>query len=160
MKVYHGGTEVIRQPIASKGRLGLDFGQGFYVTDIQSQAESWADRMARVRMESGIVSVFEFDLDTAKKMCCYKRFDEYDENWLVFIVSNRQESYRGEMYDIIEGGVANDRVIDTVEAYMSNLMPLDVALRELSKHRPNNQICIRSQAVLDNYLCFVESFNI
>lgn len=160
MKVYHGGTEVIKLPEANKGRLGLDFGQGFYVTDIQSQAESWADRMARIRMESGIVSVYDFDIDTAKTMCRYKRFSEYDESWLEFIVANRQEAYRGEVYDIIEGGVANDRVIDTVEAYMAHLMPLDAALRELSKHRPNNQICICSQKVLNKHLHFVESYNI
>ena len=55
MRVYHGGTEEIKQPEASKGRQGLDFGRGFYVTDIQGQAEAWADRMARIRMESGIV---------------------------------------------------------------------------------------------------------
>lgn len=160
MKVYHGGTEVIKQPESKKGRLGLDFGQGFYVTDIQSQAESWADRMARVRIERGIVSVYDFDIDTTKRLFRYKRFDEYDENWLAYIVANRQEAYRGEVYDIIEGGVANDRVIDTVEAYMAHLMPLDAALRELSKHRPNNQICICSQEVLDNHLHFVESYNI
>ena len=160
MKVYHGGTEVIKQPDAKKGRLGLDFGQGFYVTDIQSQAESWADRMARIRMESGIVSVYDFDIDAAKASCRYKRFSEYDESWLEFIVANRQEAYRGEVYDLIEGGVANDRVIDTVEAYMAQLMPLDAALRELSKHRPNNQICICSQGVLNSYLHFVESYNI
>lgn len=160
MKVYHGGTEVIKQPEASKGRLGLDFGQGFYVTDIQSQAESWADRMARIRMESGIVSVYDFDIDTAKKQYSYKRFDEYDESWLEFIVANRQETYRGEVYNIIEGGVANDRVIDTVEAYIAHLTPMDAALRELSKHRPNNQICICSQEILDNHLHFIESYNI
>ena len=160
MKVYHGGTEMINQPEANKGRLGLDFGQGFYVTDIQSQAESWADRMARIRMERGIVSVYNFDIDTAKTLFRCKKIDKYDESWLEFIVANRQEAYRGEGYDIIEGGVANDRVIDTVEAYMAHLMPLDTALWELSKHRPNNQICICSQKVLDNHLHFVESYNI
>lgn len=160
MKVYHGGTEVIKRPEASKGRLGLDFGQGFYITDIQSQAESWADRMARIRMESGIVSVYDFDIDTATTQFRYKRFDEYDVNWLEFIVANRQEAFSDEKYDIIEGGVANDRVIDTVEAYMSHMMPLETALHELSKHRPNNQICIYSQEVLDNHLHFVESYNI
>ena len=160
MRVYHGGTEVIKQPKVSKGRLGLDFGQGFYVTDIQSQAESWADRMARIRMESGIVSVYDFDIDTAKKQYSYKRFDEYDESWLEFIVANRQETYRGEVYNIIEGGVANDRVIDTVEAYIAHLTPMNAALRELSKHRPINQICICSQEILDNHLHFIESYNI
>ena len=65
-----------------------------------------------------------------------------------------------EQYDVIEGGVANDRVIDTVEAYMSNMMPLDAALRELSRHKPNNQLCITSQKAIDECMSFVESYNI
>jgi hypothetical protein len=31
------------------------------------------------------------------------------------------------------------------------------ALKELSKHQPNNQICILKQAVADKYLKFVRS---
>ena len=65
-----------------------------------------------------------------------------------------------EHYDVIEGGVANDRVIDTVEAYMANLMPLETALRELSRHQPNNQLCIASQKVIDECMTYVESYNI
>lgn len=49
MRVYHGGTEIVEHPQVSKGREGLDFGKGFYVTDIQRQAELWAD-MARIRI--------------------------------------------------------------------------------------------------------------
>lgn len=160
MKVYHGGTEIIKLPSVSEGRVGLDFGQDFYVTDRQQQAESWADRMARIRMGKGIVNIYEFDLLVAKTEYQYKQFSEYDVEWLNFIISNRRNEYNGTKYDIVEGGVANDRVIDTVEAYMSNLMPLETALQNLSLHRPNNQLCILSQQVLDKYLRFVESYNI
>lgn len=57
MRVYHGGTEIVESPDISKGRAGLDFGQGFYVTDLLLQAESWADRMSRIRLETGIVCI-------------------------------------------------------------------------------------------------------
>ena len=50
MRVYHVGTEVVEHPEVSKGREGLDFGKGFYITDIRHQAEMWADRMARIRI--------------------------------------------------------------------------------------------------------------
>ena len=40
--VYHGGTEIIEQPICKFGRRNLDFGQGFYVTNIHEQASKWA----------------------------------------------------------------------------------------------------------------------
>ena len=44
MKVYHGSTAIIRQPLAKAGRRNLDFSQGFYVTDLREQAVYWANR--------------------------------------------------------------------------------------------------------------------
>lgn len=35
--VYHGGTERVDVPICRLGRENLDFGRGFYVTDIKEQ---------------------------------------------------------------------------------------------------------------------------
>lgn len=43
MIVYHGGTQRIEHPLVHLGRAGLDFGLGFYLTDICQQAEDWAD---------------------------------------------------------------------------------------------------------------------
>lgn len=160
MRVYHGGTGKIEFPDVSKGRPGLDFGQGFYVTDIQDQAESWADRMSRIRLEVGIVNVYEFDLQKAKTLFAYKKFNNYDVEWLEYIVANRRGEYEGINFDIVEGGVANDRVIDTVEAYMSNMMPLETALKNLSLHSPNNQLCLRNQQVVDNFLNFIENYQL
>ncbi len=48
----------------------------------------------------------------------------------------------------------------TTVIYISNLMPLETALRELAKHQPNNQLCIASQKVIDECLVFVESYKI
>lgn len=160
MKIYHGSTIIIEHPIAAAGREKLDFGRGFYVTDIKSQAELWAERMQRIKQETGIVNVYEMDIDKVKKVLHYYRFENYDNEWLQFIVANRMGRNIMEQYDVIEGGVANDRVIDTVEAYMANLMPLANALQESSKHRPNNQLCITNQKVIDEYLVFVESYKI
>lgn len=99
---------------------------------------------------------------TEKKKIHYESISWWynDIDWLDFIVRNRRGEFDTWKFDVVEGGVANDRVIDTVEAYMSNLMPLETALQNLAQHRPNNQICIRSQNVLDKYLHFIESYNI
>lgn len=56
MRIYHGSTTVIDRPIAAAGRRRLDFGQGFYVTDIKRQADTWAERMQRIREELCIAS--------------------------------------------------------------------------------------------------------
>lgn len=160
MKVYHGSTSIVERPIANAGRDRLDFGKGFYVTDIQSQAEIWAGRMSRIKGQPGVVSVYELDIEEVKRSFSYKNFEHYDNEWLQFIVANRIGNKAVEKYDVIEGGVANDRVIDTVEAYIANLMTLETALKELSRHQPNNQLCISSQAVIDECLKYVESYNI
>lgn len=59
-----------------------------------------------------------------------------------------------EEYDYIEGGVANDRVIDTVNLFINGLISEEGALNRLRYLRPNNQICILNQDMLDRYLTF------
>lgn len=41
--VYHGSTEKGENPICRFGRKHLDFGQGFYVTNLREQAVAWAN---------------------------------------------------------------------------------------------------------------------
>ena len=160
MIVYHGGTDIIKHPIAAAGRPRLDFGQGFYVTDIKKQAESCAERMQRIREQNGIVNIYELDDKKTKSNFRYHRFDFYDIKWLEYIVSNRMGTTNTPQYDVIEGGIANDRVIDTIEAYMANFMTLETALSELAKHQPNNQLCIANQKVIEECLTFIDSYQI
>ena len=66
MKVYHGGTDIITLPLVNIGRDELDFGKGFYVTDIQTQAESWASKIADRRGATPILNIYELDIESAK----------------------------------------------------------------------------------------------
>ena len=156
MILYHGGTEAVMHPDCKKGRPDLDFGQGFYVTQLQDQAEGFARRKARDRRGKPVISVYEFDYEAAIKDCAYLNFEFYDEAWLDFVVDSRSGLKPWANYDIVEGGVANDRVIDTVELYTIGILDKTSALGRLSEHQPNHQICILSQAILDKYLKFVE----
>ena len=156
MILYHGGTEAVMQPDCKKGRPDLDFGQGFYVTLLQDQAEGFARRKARDRKSKPVISVYEFDYEAAIEDCVYLNFEFYDEAWLDFVVASRNGMKPWANYDIVEGGVANDRVIDTVELYMIGILDKASALGRLSEHQPNHQICILSQMILDKYLRFVE----
>lgn len=157
IKVYHGSIQVVESPLVMMGRDNLDFGRGFYVTDLWGQAVSWAERIARRRLAAPIISVYEFDRDEAMSRYCYLRFDAYDKPWLDFIADSRNGNRPWQQYDVIEGGVANDNVIDTVQDYLNGRMSAEAALAELSKHQPNNQLCILNQKVVDRYLRFVES---
>lgn len=156
MILYHGGTEAVMHPDCKMGRPDLDFGQGFYVTLLQDQAEGFARRKARDRRGKPVISVYEFDYEAAIKDCAYLNFEFYDEAWLDFVVDSRSGLKPWANYDVVEGGVANDRVIDTVELYTIGILDKASALGRLSEHQPNHQICILSQAILDKYLKFVD----
>ena len=156
MKVYHGSVLEVRFPLAKIGRPNLDFGQGFYVTDICKQAEDWAERIGLRTLRNPLLNIYELDMDTIKAKYRYLKFADYDKEWLDFIVASRGGQKPWMEYDLVEGGVANDRVIDTIEAYMVGNINLEKALGELSKHRPNNQLCLISQALIDECLHFID----
>lgn len=157
-KVYHGASQEVSSPLVHVGRENLDFGKGFYVTDIRNQAKIWAEVKSRYLMDAkGYINEYLFDFDNAIKDFRYKKFEKYDRDWLHFIVDSRDGLKVWKGFDIIEGGVANDRVIDTVEAFKAGQISEEKALIELSKHQPNNQICILKQEVVDKYLIFRKS---
>ena len=64
------------------------------------------------------------------------------------------------LYDIVEGGVANDNVIDTVEDYENHIITAEQALGQLRYKKVNHQICILNQEIIDNYLTFLTSENV
>lgn len=155
--VYHVGVTRIEKPLAKVGRKNLDFGQGFYVTRRLIQAHDWALRTSRQQLANPLVNEYELDIDSIINYSRYHRFETYDSDWLQFIVSCRQGYDPSFEYDCIEGGVANDRVIDTVEGFLNGTVDEVHALAELSKHQPNNQICLLSQRIIDSYLVFKQT---
>ena len=154
-KVYHGGTSVIAQPLCAVGRDNLDFGKGFYVTDMRQQAIEWATRIANTGLPQWL-NIYSLDDDQLQGFRI-KRFKAYDGEWLHFIALSRRGQKPWSGYDLIEGGVADDRVIDTIEHYLNGDITEAMALRRLSEHRPNNQICILSQAIIDRCLSYIDS---
>lgn len=154
MIVYHGGTEIVEHPICKFGRRNLDFGQGFYITNIRKQAVDWASQVSDRRKLSPIINRYRLIREAILAEAHCKVFEAYDKDWLEFIVASRRGLHVADNYDYIEGGIANDRVVDTINLYMAGLMDEDTALRRLSEHQPNNQMCLLSQEITDKYLFF------
>lgn len=152
--VYHGGTENIESPICKLGRKNLDFGQGFYITSLRKQAITWANSMAGNRNMPAVLNRYKLDRDSILREAKCKIFKAYDKEWLEFIVGNRTGQNLAKDYDYVEGGVANDRVIDTINLYIAGLIDFGSALRELAKHQPNNQICMLNQELVNKYLTY------
>lgn len=157
LTVYHGGTDEIKCPLVHVGRSNLDFGPGFYVTDLFLQAKEWAENVARLRDSEPVVTVYHLRQQDLIASCNHKIFTEYNREWLDFVAANRlgREVWKG--FDYIEGGIANDRVVNTVRLYMNGIISADDAINRLKYFKPTNQICILKQQLLDNYLTFIES---
>lgn len=157
VEVYHGGTIEIPFPKVDVGRPNLDFGPGFYITDIYTQAESWARRMASERNEQPIVNIYRLHRNNIINGSRHKTFRSYDKEWLDFITDSRLGLSPWNNLDYIEGGVADDRIFDTIRLYMSGLFSAENALERLKYFKPANQICILNQSILDANLEYIES---
>ena len=146
MKLYHGSNTEIRTPDLSHSRKNVDFGRGFYVTPIYEQAEKWCKKFIR-KGENGIVSVYDFD-ENAFSVLKTLSFDSYSETWLDFILDCRSGRDKSG-YDLVSGGVANDKVFNTVELYFDGLIEKSEALKRLKFEKPNLQLCFRSEKSLE-----------
>ncbi|MCF0215264.1 MAG: DUF3990 domain-containing protein [Fibrobacteraceae bacterium] len=157
MILFHGSDKVIEKPIVNLGRNKVDFGQGFYLTNLQDQAAKWAKIIAfKNSADKAFVSVFDFDNGTLATLGFrYKKFQAYDMEWLDYVIDCRNGGNQQNQYDVVEGGVANDNVIDTVENYENGIITAEQALGQLQYKKVNHQICIRSQKVIDELLRFV-----
>ena len=153
MEVYHASTVVVDSPDTTHSRDFLDFGPGFYVTTLQDQAVKYGARYIN-RGKNAILNIYELADDLSKwKVVTFK---QYDEAWLDFVTECRQGRVVGN-YDVIIGGIANDKVFRTIDLYFAGDISKEECLRKLVFEKPNNQICIRSQQVLNECLTFKNS---
>ena len=51
-------------------------------------------------------------------------------------------------YDLVVGGVANDKVFNTVELFFDGLIDKTEAINRLRYEKPNLQICFRTEKAL------------
>lgn len=161
MRLFHGSYMIIDKPEVRKGRSKVDFGQGFYLTGIQAQAEKWAKVIAFRKGPAfkPVVNIFELDEDVLSLSdFCFKKFEEYNVEWLEYVVDCRKGGILQQGYDLVEGGVADDQVIDTIEDYETGRITAQQALGQLIYKRVNHQMCIRNQQIIDQYLQFVSSY--
>lgn len=100
IEVYHACPEIVERPDCLRGRKNLDFGQGFYVTDIYDQAYKFAQSKARDRKKNSFINVYLLDRKTIIQKAKTLIFDSYDEAWLEFIVACRNGEQIWLEYDI------------------------------------------------------------
>jgi hypothetical protein len=154
--LYHGSYRAVEKPELKYCRERTDFGQGFYVTPLKEQAAGWARRFARERGSGGVTS-FAFLSNPGEKLppdVKILEFDTHSLDWLNFVTACRLGRPVGE-WDLVIGGVANDKVFDTIQLYFENLVGAEEAIGRLRYNKPNFQYCFRTQSLIDNYLNFI-----
>lgn len=154
MKVYHASKLKIESPDVKHSRDLLDFCKGFYLTTLVEQAKKYAQRFL-LQGEEAYLNQYLLDenLEGEYKV---KNFLGYNEEWLDF-VSLCRIGKQTEKFDIVSGGIADDKVFNTVDLYFSGNISKEEALKRLSFVHPNHQICILNQEVLDKHLCFLRA---
>jgi hypothetical protein len=145
MKVYHGSYTVIEDIDLSKSIPNKDFGKGFYVTKYRHHAESWAKVIGRKHKTEGFVTEFVYyDTEFTERLCKVKHFEAYNEEWLDFVVENRNPLGEKHDYDIVEGPVADDKVQNRISLYLDGVITKTDFIEELKWHENTHQICFCS----------------
>lgn len=151
MKLYHTSDQIISHPNIEFSRDFLDFGKGFYLTHYIEQAERYGQRF-KLRNKEAWMNIYELTITKDFKI---KKFDSYDKEWLKFISECRSGSDFS-TFELIIGGIANDKVIRTLDRYFNGEISPEQALGLLKFEKPNIQYCIRSQEIIDKYLTFLD----
>lgn len=153
MRLYHTSTTKVERPDTARSREHLDFGRGFYLTPLREQAVRYGERFLR-RGDSAVLNTYDLDADC--QGFSRKVFEAYDGEWLDFVSACRKGMPHS-VCDIIEGGIANDKVFNTIDLYFSGILTREQALDQLRYAIPNYQVCLTSQRLIDAHLHFVTS---
>jgi len=151
MIVYHGSNIKIENIDLTKCRPHRDFGRGFYVTKFRKHAENMAKTLGRKYKNEGIVTEFEYSENAfTKSICKIKHFENYDEEWLDFVVLNRNEDNfePAHEFDIVEGPVADDKIQNRIVHFLAGNISKKDFLEELKWHEETHQICFCTEGAL------------
>lgn len=161
MRVFHGSDHIVKQPQYMGGKADNDYGNGFYTTEYEDRAGSWAALNGNPK--KSIVNVYDLSIDSLKML----DLNEYGVlAWIAEVVANRganQEaaaivgkrlvtSYRVDVagYDLIKGYRADDSYTQVVEAFLMNQINIYEVEKLFYKGDLGNQIFWRSEKAFEN----------
>ena len=156
MILYHGSNVEIERIDLSKCNPYKDFGKGFYLTSIYSQAEDMALRRVRMAGEGrAIVSSFEFDEKWLKDDTLHvKLFPQVSVEWAQFVLANRDIQRVGfsHQYDIVVGPVADDTVALQLRRFLMGVVSLEDLVKELTYKNISNQYYFKTEVAISKLI--------
>ena len=141
MKLYHGTNVDFDVIDLTKSNKYKDFGQGFYLTDIRSQAEELAAKKSRLFGGYPVIQEYEFDesLLSGAELKVLK-FDKPSTEWAEFIFKNRNRDYNfTHDFDIVIGPIANDGVAYLLGRYEEGTLTIEELSDKLDYKKLNSQ---------------------
>ena len=159
MRLYHGSNIAIDNINLAMCRPYKDFGQGFYLTDIEKQAEKMAIRVARIYGEKPIVNIYEIDDDFKDfkdlKDLKIKNFGiQTTEEWARFVMNNRSRVFtdiknvlcnRDNKYDIVIGPVADDNMALLFRQYENEIIDFETLVKGMIYKETSSQYSFHTE---------------
>lgn len=161
IKVFHGSDHIIKQPLYRGGKDDNDYGNGFYTTEYEDRARSWA--ALNGNPGRSIVNIYQLDLEPLMLL---------DLNacgilsWIAEVIANRGTNQEAtdiigsklvEFYrpntknmDIIKGYRADDSYTQVIEAFLLNQINISEVERMFYKGALGNQIFLKSQKAFEH----------
>ena len=158
MKLYHGSNIIIKQPCLLQPTRTLDYGSGFYTTTSEQQACEWILKKTKSIGERKYVNIYEINEDELNSVKVL-RFDKPTDEWVDFVMRNRQDETFTHDYDIVYGPVANDRVYLQFGLYEQGFISKATLLAELKVYKLVDQILFHTEKSMQ-LLHFVEAIEV
>lgn len=155
MILYHGSNSIVEQPRIIEPNRTLDYGSGFYTTCAEKQAYDWAERKIKAPDQVNYVNVYEFD-DKALKQLKVLWFDGPTDEWVDFVMHNRQDETYSHDYDLVYGPVANDNVYVQFGLYEQGFISKATLLAELKVYKLVDQMLFHTEKALQ-HIRFIEA---
>jgi len=152
MQVFHGSDILIEKIDLAKSEFYKDFGRGFYVTNIREHAYQRAMDIA-IRHNSVKPVITEFNyMETYPTTIGLnvKKFENVSVEWVEFIILNRNRniSHPAHTFDVVEGPIANDKMVIQIQLYKQGKITVEDLIKKLTFREPTHQICFCTIASL------------
>jgi hypothetical protein len=170
LTLYHAGYTTIEAVDFSLCRKKNDFGQGFYLTTDNSQAERFIKtsiRKSGKTLRFGYVN--RYTMKDFDGLDCLE-FATTDESWLHCVCAFRRFEIASENLSSWEekgaiiGKIANDDTMTTLAIYLSggygaygSAEAVDMAIRMLKPERLKDQICLKTERAVEK-LQFLDAY--
>lgn len=139
IKLYHGTNTTFDKVELDKCLPYKDFGRGFYLTTLRTQALARAKNKCNFEGGAPTILAYQFDEEELANLNV-KYFEKPTEEWANFIFANRNKrNKKMHNYDIVIGPVADDGVIASIRLYETKVIDLAEFVKRLEYAHPNIQ---------------------